>query len=81
LATDANITITIYNAQGQMIRTLDLAHQRPGAYLTKDKAVYWDGRNEKGESVSSGVYFYHLQVEQSDGAKDFSKTKKMIIVK
>jgi len=81
LAADAKTTITIYNIKGQHIRTLNLGHQHAGSYLTKDKAVFWDGRNQQGNLVSSGVYFYQLQVENSDDTKDFSGTKKMIIVK
>jgi hypothetical protein len=75
LATDAIVTITIYNAQGQQIRALTIGAQPAGLYLTKDKAVYWDGRNDEGELAASGVYFYQLQVG------DFSAIKKMIILK
>ena len=75
LAADAKVTITIYNAKGQQIRALSLGAQPAGSYLTKDKAVYWDGRNDRGELVSSGVYFYQLQVG------DFSAIKKMILLK
>jgi len=75
LAADANVTITIYNAQGHPIRTLSVGAQPAGSYLTKDKAVYWGGRNDTGELVSAGLYFYHLR------AGDFQATKKMIILK
>lgn len=75
LAADAEVTITIYNAQGQRIRHLSLGIQPAGGYLTKDKAAYWDGRSDTRESVSSGVYFYRLR------AGDFYATKKMLIVK
>jgi len=75
LAYDASITITIYNAKGQRIRSLSLGTQLAGEYLTKDKAVSWDGRNEYGEQVGSGTYFYQLQVG------DFSAIKKMILLK
>ena len=46
-----------------------------GDYQTTERAVYWDGRNTSGESVSSGVYFYRLQ------AGDYSQTRKMVILK
>jgi hypothetical protein len=75
LAVKANVSIIIYNAQGYRIRTLDLGTQPAGAYVVKDKAAYWNGRNETGELVSGGVYFYHLQTG------DFSATKKMTILK
>ena len=75
LATEADVTVVIYNSQGQRVRTLKLGSQLPGLYLTQEKAAYWDGRNDTGEWVSSGTYFYHLQ------AGDYSAAKKMIILK
>ena len=75
LAADANVNITIYNTGGQPIRSFELGVQPAGSYLTKDKAAYWDGRNDTGELVSSSIYFYHLQ------AGDYHATKKMIILK
>jgi flagellar hook assembly protein FlgD len=52
-----------------------MGQQSPGSYITKDKAVYWDGANDKGEKVSSGVYFYQLEV----GRKNL--VRKMVIMK
>ena len=54
----ANVTLTVYDTQGALVRRLDLGHQSAGYYTDRAKAVYWDGRNESGESVASGVYFY-----------------------
>ena len=51
-------------------------------YDRKRKAAYWDGQSDTGESVSSGVYFYHLQVSEAiphSGTGDFFAVKKMII--
>ena len=75
LATEAEVTIIIYDNGGQRVRTLKLGTQPPGLYLTQEKAAYWDGRNDTGEWVSSGTYFYHLQ------AGGYSAGKKMIILK
>jgi len=44
-----------------------------GEYFAIDKAAYWDGRNEAGEEVASGIYFYTIQ------AGDFKAIKKMVI--
>jgi len=74
LARDASVTVHIYNLKGQPIRTIALGQQAAGIYLTKDKAVYWDGRDDSGEKMASGVYFYTLQ------AGDFKATKRMVIV-
>ncbi len=75
LAEDAFVTLTIYDGSGQVIRTLDVGYQSAAFYETRSKAIYWDGRNEFGEGVASGVYFYHLS------AGDFSATRKMLIIK
>ena len=75
LAEDAFVTLTIYDGAGQVVRTIDLGHQTAAAYESRSKAIYWDGRNQVGESVASGVYFYHLS------AGNFSATRKMLILK
>ena len=75
LADDAFVTLTIYDGAGQVVRRIDVGHQTAAAYESRSKAIYWDGRNEIGEPVASGVYFYHL----SAGA--YSATRKMLIVK
>ena len=75
LAEDAFVTLTIYNSMGQGIRTLEVGHQTAASYESRSKAIYWDGRNEFGEQVASGVYFYHLS------AGDYSATRKMLILK
>ena len=83
LAEDAFVKLTIYDLSGQIVRTLDVGHQIASAYESRSKAIYWDGRNQFGETVASGVYFYQLQVSSSRsiGAGDYSVTRKMLIVK
>ena len=75
LAEDAFVTLTIYDQTGQVVRTIDVGHQIASVYESRSKAIYWDGRNGLGETVASGVYFYHLS------AGDFSATRKMLILK
>ena len=75
LATDAEVTITIYDTQGSKVRTIDLGFQPAGVYRTKAQAGFWDGRNGDGEHVASGVYFYQMQ------AGDYTATRKMLIMK
>ena len=62
-------------AYGQVARTLDVGHQIAAVYEDRSKAICWDGKNEVGETVASGVYFYHLS------AGDYSATRKMLILK
>ena len=75
LAAAANVTLTIYDINGQVVRTLALGHQAAGMYQTRNRAAYWDGKNQIGESVASGLYFYTLT------AGDFTATRKMLIRK
>ena len=75
LAAPANVVITIYAVDGRLVRTLELGHQAVGVYQTQSRAAHWDGRNEFGEQVASGVYFYVLT------AGDFTATRKMLIRK
>ena len=75
LAEPANVTLHIYAASGVLARTLEVGHQPAGIYRHRSRAAYWDGKNQVGEPVASGVYFYTL----STG--DFTDTRKMIIRK
>ena len=75
LATDTDVRITIYNAQGVVIRTLQLGQQSAGYYTDRERAAYWDGRNALGERVASGIYFYQLETD------DMSSLRKMVILK
>ena len=75
LANDAAVTVTVYDTKGVLVRRLDLGRQPAGDYTRQAKAAYWDGRNGKGESVASGIYFYRFQ------AGDYSATRRMVILK
>ncbi len=75
LANSADVKISIYAADGKLIRMLDLGHQPIGTYQGKSRAAHWDGKNALGEPVASGVYFYTLK------AGDFTATRKMLIRK
>ena len=65
LSADAAVTIRIYSSTGQLVRHLDLGFQQAGYYVDKSRAAYWDGRNDLGERLASGVYFYQLNVGES----------------
>ena len=69
------VSLSIYNAAGELIRTLPLGYQLVGFYQDRERAAYWDGRNELGESVASGLYFYTLT------AGEFTATRRMLILK
>ena len=75
LENSADVTLQIYDTSGGTVRTIDLGFKPQGFYMTRSTAAYWDGRNNMGEQVASGVYFYSLQTP------DFSATRKMLILK
>ena len=75
LEKSADVTLQIYDTSGGIVRTIDLGFKSQGFYMTRSTAAYWDGRNNMGEQVASGVYFYSLQTA------DFSATRKMLILK
>ena len=66
----SKIKLTIYNLLGKRVRTLIDEYQTPG-----EESFHWDGTNDKGNVVSSGIYFYRIQ------AGEFTDTKKMVLTK
>ena len=75
LAAPAEVTLTIYDMNGAAVRRMEMGHQAAGLYQNRSSAAYWDGRNQDGESVASGIYFYTLR------ADEFTATRKMLIRK
>ncbi|MGB7063137.1 MAG: SBBP repeat-containing protein [Candidatus Zixiibacteriota bacterium] len=70
LAKSGFVTLQIYDTLGRKVRTL-VSEEVSSGY----KSVVWDGKNEDGRDVASGVYFYQLKVG------DFSEPKKMLLLK
>ena len=75
LAVPTEVVLTIRTTTGSIVRTLPLGHQSAGVYKTSNRAAYFDGKNDLGEPVTSGIYFYTLT------AGDFTATRKMLIRK
>ncbi len=75
LAETADVTLRVYAASGELVRTLALGYQSAGIYQSRSQAAYWDGKNELGEPVASGMYFYTLS------AGRFTATRRMVIRK
>ena len=75
LAEDAFVTLTIYDLSGQVVRTLAVGYRIAAVYKSRSKAIHWEGRNNLGEQVASGVYFYHFS------AGEYSATRRMVILK
>ena len=75
LAKSADVTVTIYDVRGVVVRRLALGHQTAGFYQSRAHAAHWDGRNQLGEKVASGLYFYTFT------AGEFTAIGKMLIQK
>ncbi len=75
LKTGSQVTITVYNQLGEEVRKLDVGYKVAGPHHNHQDAAYWDGRNNWGEPIASGVYFYRIQTD------DHTETRKMVILK
>jgi len=71
----SEVSIRIFNVSGNLVRELRLGYKPAGLYISRDRSAYWNGRNEAGEFVSSGLYFYSIE------AGEFIVTHKMIMLK
>lgn len=70
LAKADNVKLVIYNVLGQTVKTLVDEYQTAGT-----KLVHWDGKDENGNEVASGIYFYQIQ------SGDFMQSRKMILLR
>ena len=59
LAEAGDVTVTIYDIHGRVVRGLDLGHQRAGMYHGRSRAAYWDGRNAQGEPCRKRSLFLY----------------------
>jgi flagellar hook assembly protein FlgD len=64
------VALKVYNVAGQLVRTLVNGTKDAGSYT-----ITWDGKNNRGSGVASGIYFYKMET------KDFSQTKKMVMLR
>ena len=55
-----DVVFVYYSGDGKVVWHLDLGHQLVGIYQSKNRAAYWDRKNNMGERMASGVYFYTL---------------------
>ncbi len=74
LALNAKVTVKIYNTLGQEVATLVNKRESAGMH-----AVQWNGRNQNGSAVASGVYMYRIEAVSEKGR--FAETKKMVYLK
>ncbi|KPL19499.1 MAG: hypothetical protein AMJ92_02515, partial [candidate division Zixibacteria bacterium SM23_81] len=65
-----HVNLRIYNVTGQLVRELTDAHREAGSYQ-----VSWDGQNDQGQLVPSGIYFCQMKTG------DYTTTRKMALIK
>jgi hypothetical protein len=80
LEADRSVLIHIYNARGKLVRELDLGFRLAGKYHSMSGAAYWDGKNQQGQNVASGIYFYQLN-SVSAYSRIRTNNRKMVILK
>ena len=71
----SEVSISIHDSIGRLVCTLDIGTKLAGTYIDKTQAAHWDGTNESGEPVASGMYFYTIQ------AGEFADTRKLLILR
>ena len=74
--TSQNVVIKIFNIKGQTIKTL-VNEDKNAGYFT----IVWDGTNENGDEVSSGVYFCQMYTPKNPNGGQFVKAKKMVKIR
>jgi hypothetical protein len=74
----SEVEISIFNLQGQKVATLVRSHQTAGSHK-----IIWDGKDESGRRLASGVYLYQLKVvaPASGGAGKFVAARKMLVLR
>ncbi|MCG9128758.1 ASPIC/UnbV domain-containing protein, partial [Candidatus Poribacteria bacterium] len=75
LAKDSDLKIRIYDTSAKVVRTVYSGYQKSGYHISREKAAYWNGLNDSGEKVASGVYYYELVTPS------FKQTRKLVIIK
>jgi len=82
LAEEAFVILTLYDLTGRVVRTIEVGFKPAASFASKTRAIYWDGRNDFGERVASGIYFYTLTAKSAtEGSPPYVATRKMLLLK
>jgi carboxypeptidase T len=73
LSEPADVTICIHDLRGVLVRRLRLGYREAGSYVSRNRAVFWDGKDETGDDASSGVYFYSIKAGKFTAARKIVK--------
>ncbi|TET45304.1 hypothetical protein E3J62_07750 [candidate division TA06 bacterium] len=76
IPTPRHVTLRVYDIVGKRVRTL-VDREKGAGYYT----AVWDGRDDGGEELSSGVYFYCLKAWAGSGKEEFTATRKLVVMK
>jgi len=85
LSESAHVVLSIYNIRGQLVRRCDIGVQEAGAYIEPERAAHWDGRNELGEKVATGIYFYTMNCrlaseQSSEQSGNYTVIRKLAVI-
>ncbi|MGH7454329.1 MAG: FlgD immunoglobulin-like domain containing protein, partial [bacterium] len=72
----SQVTVNIYNETGQLVRTLVDGEMTAGRHR-----IYWNGKNQAGSSIASGIYLYQIVARGRNGEAAFTQTKRMTLLK
>ena len=67
LSEDAEVVVEVYNILGQKVKTIEAGWKKAGLYITKEKALFWNGKNDRGDKLSQGLYFINLKAGKYSG--------------
>jgi len=76
VARSAHITLSVYSVAGNLVKMLVNEKKNPGYYT-----VHWDGRDDQGQRVSPGIYFYRIQIHTDLETSDYMSVRKMILMR
>jgi flagellar hook assembly protein FlgD len=73
---NSSVQLVVYDIMGREIKSVNIQSQSPGTHQ-----IVWDGKNENGTQVSSGVYLYRIHLKSLENSQEFVKTAKMLLLK
>ena len=79
LAEKGDVSFGVYTPDGRRVKQMELGEREAGSYVIRDRAAYWNGRNEDGVPVASGVYYLQLIVESPIGKPIVTSTRKVVV--
>ncbi|MBM3213872.1 hypothetical protein FJZ36_03030 [Candidatus Poribacteria bacterium] len=81
LAETSRVDVTVYAADGRVVRTIHAGVLPSGDYSSRVRAIPWDGRNDQGEPVAAGLYWYEVRIAPSRGGAELRSVQRMLLIR